>query len=143
MNGCHEEAAPLPFTELVWDTDGLGIAQAGEVSFTTGDAAAWTPELLLATAVGASLMGRFFALARRAGLNVLAYASQQHSTATSSPELTISPCITVRSSDDAVLARALCDHAFAGSPIVAALACPVRVEPHIVALPAEPVDCSC
>lgn len=146
MEPCHEAAARTHYSELVWETDGQGTAQAGDVSFAAGDRAAWTPELLLGAAVESSLMSTFFELGLRAGLTVLAYVSQQHVErleGASRPELVISPCITVRSSDDAVLARALCDHAFAQSPIVAALACPIRVEPHIVVLPAERVNCEC
>lgn len=146
MDTCHQSAAGSPCSELIWETDGQGTAQAGDVSFAAGDRAAWTPEQLLGVAAAASLMSAFFELARRAGLSVLAYASQQHLERIEGkprPELVISPCITVRSDEDAVLARALCDHAFAESTIVAALACPIHVEPHVVALPAERVDCEC
>lgn len=140
MDTCRETATPADYSELVWETDGQATAQAGDVSFRAGEGAAWTPEQLLGLAAGASVMSTFFALSRGAGLTARAYVSQQRVEQREGmprPEIVVSPCITVSSNDDAVLALAACDRAFAESTVAAALSWPIRLEPHVVVLPPQ------
>ena len=143
---CSETSAPAAYSELIWEADGQCTVQAGDVALSVGEPRAWTPELLVAAGVAASIMSAFLRLASAAGLTVLACASQQRverSADSAHALIVIAPCVTVPNSTDAVLARALCDHAVAELPVVALLSRPLRVEPRIVALPDETIECDC
>lgn len=143
---CSECPPLTAYSELIWEAHGQCTVQAGEVTLAAGDQEPWTPDLLLAAGVAASVMRTFLQLASRLGLTVLAYVSQQHverSSDSHTSHIVVAPCVTVRTSEDVVLARALCDHAVAESPIVAMLSCRLQMEPRIVALPDEPIERGC
>jgi organic hydroperoxide reductase OsmC/OhrA len=139
-----EDLACPRCSSLVWDQERHGTATTGTLSLQADELSDWTPDLLLATAVGTSLMTGFARLAADAGLPLLGYVAQQ--TATASPadgsfHLHVTPCITVASETDAARAQALWARAVEVSPVVRALRCPLRCEPHIVVAPdATPPD---
>lgn len=143
---CSKISGPATHCELIWEADRHCTVQAGEVALASGEPAAWTPELLVAAGIAASMMTAFVRLAAAAGLTVLAYASQQRverSADSEESQIVIAPCVTVRNGTDAVLARALCDHAVAESRMAALLSRRLRIEPHIVTLPDEAIDGEC
>ena len=135
-------------SELVWDRDRLATATAGPLALAAGDVSDWTPDLLLATAVGTSLLTTFARLASDAGLDVLGYVAQQTADHLDDDErvcsLHVTPCITVATEAAAARARELWRQALEVAPIMSSLKCPVRSEPHIVVLPdATAMDPEC
>ena len=108
-----------------------------------GELTDWTAELLLATAVGTSLLTTFAGLAADAGLTILGYVAQQTPTDGDARDadafvLRVTPCITVASAAAAGQARALWDQAMQSAPLVKMLRCRFASEPHIIVLPAAP-----
>ena len=146
MAECGEGPSSPGYSELIWEAGGRCTVQAGEVALAAGEHTPWTPDLLVAAGLAADIMTMFMRLRVEAGLDLLAYASQQR--VDRSPEdirleIVITPCITVRTVDDAVLALALWNRAVAASPLSRVVTCPLRIEPRIVALPDAVADCEC
>lgn len=122
-------------SELTWDGNRYPIT-AKRLTLTTTGCLDWTPAVLLATAVGASLVTTFAQLAAARGLRIVRYAAQQSATLTEDhgkiAAISITPCITVDSTAAADQARMLWSYALDTAPVVRALECPLICEPHIV-----------
>jgi organic hydroperoxide reductase OsmC/OhrA len=134
-------------TELVWDRERTGTAMAGEVALPASATHNWTPERLLATAAGASLMVSFTRLASEAHLALLGYVARQQATLAGGVNpagVQVTACITVPSEAAASEARIVWDRAVAQDPLVNILACPVVCEPRIIVVgDAAPLDEEC
>ena len=102
-----------------------------------GDTESWTPDLLVATGLAVSVMTSFVRLAADAGLEVLAYASQQRVDRSdgSRPVIVVAPCIAVRSAADGAAARCLCERAATALADAESLTSALAVEPRVAVIP--------
>ena len=133
------------YSDVVWDKEHRATVSTGWLTLPAGDSAGWAAEVLLATAVGSSVMTTFTDLAREADLRVLGYVAHQTADLVDGVfRVHVNPCITVASAAAAERAHALWMEALALSPIIRALRHAPSSEPHFIVLPeAEPVDAEC
>jgi len=90
-----------PVSDLVWESGFHGTVFVDNgLPLTAGADVGWTPEVLVATAAGATLMSAILRMADHAGIEILGYVSAQHVAGPAPngcPALFVSPCISVRS----------------------------------------------
>ena len=133
-----------PASELVWDSDRQATALSGSVAIPEGPANDWSPTLLMATAVGASLLSTFLDLAQRVRLPLLGLVTQQRAELDTHNDIagvTVTVCITVPSQAAATDAGTVWRRALREAPVLRALACRVTTEPSIVVL--SNTACAC
>jgi hypothetical protein len=121
-------------SEIVWDAASRGTAFTGAGHpINVAGLDGWSPEVILATSVAASIMTRFLSLAATAHLEVLGYVSRQRAVlagAADAPDIEVSPCIVVTSEQAAARARTLLDSAVSEAPAVRALRRAPMVDPR-------------
>jgi organic hydroperoxide reductase OsmC/OhrA len=122
-------------SELVWDAAARATAaSAGTEPVHIGGLDGWSPEGLLATAVAASVMTRFLALAADDGLEVLGYVSCEAAApgdGGTTPYVDIAPCIVVGSEADAARARTMFETAVDEAEVARALRHPIRTDVRV------------
>lgn len=132
------EAHSATSSELVWDTASRGTAfLAAESSISIAGPHGWSPEIILATSVAASIMTRFLALAASANLEVLGYVSRQHATPVDESHIgpiELSACIVTSTDEGAAHAQSLFDTAVTDATVVRALRTPPTAEVRITVL---------
>jgi hypothetical protein len=94
----HADTSPSPSSELTWDNGCGDKTISGTVAIPDGSDSHWSPSLLLATSVGASLLSTFLNLAQRVHLPLLGLATHQSielDARSDVPAVIVTACITV------------------------------------------------
>lgn len=126
--------------EMVWDdgTDATAVALDVPLQgarLRVGPEAGWLPAHLLTLAAASSFMSALLRLAAGAHVDVLGFVSNSKLRVPGDreqvPALTLSPCIVVRSEEDAKRIGALCDEAILLSDVCRTLQGRLRLEPDI------------
>lgn len=130
-----DPVAPSPIVvDVVWDggTHGTALARTGR-RVTVGHDADWTADDLLGLAVVGSAMHHFLELARDSGLGVSAYigSASVEVAPDGSRRLVLSPCVMVARHEDVAATLQLLARATAEAPMLAWVALPVEVRPHV------------
>jgi hypothetical protein len=140
----NAQTSPPHSSELVWDADRRATALSGTVALPEGPDSDWSPCLLLATSVGASLLSTFLDLARRVHLPLLGLVMQQRAELDAEDDVSaiiVTACITVPTRVAALDAHTVWTRALREAPILKALSCRVIAEPSIVVL--SDAACAC
>jgi hypothetical protein len=133
----HAQVSPPCSSELVWDAGRRATATSGSVAVPEGPDSDWSPSLLLATSVGASLLSTFIDLAQRVQLPVLGLVTQQRVERDALHDVSaivVTVCITVPTRVAAANAHTVWLRTLHDAPVLKALSCRVIAEPSIVVL---------
>jgi hypothetical protein len=128
-----------PSSDLVWDGGLHATAFVDNgAPLVAGADVGWTPDVLMATALSASLMARILELAFAADIDVVAYVCEQRvlrSSPDESADIVLTPWISVRTAADEAALQSLASRAVGAMVGPAGMGHELIIEPRVTVVP--------
>ena len=131
----HTQPSTSPSSELMWDNGCSDKTISGTVTIPEGADSHWSPSMLLATSVGASLLSTFLSLSQRVHLPLLGLSTHQSielDAQSDVPAVIVTACITVPTKQAGADAHTVWRRTLREAPILKVLSCRVTAESSIV-----------